>query len=138
MASGCEPSLPHSTQLDMRAGGFCCRLTATLSLICLVVGLVAPTIHQSHRELVNIVSSSSGLAIMQTETSQVALTCRLRLGPNIRRDPLSGTPGGFNKVDEQLSEACKKSLYLEFMEEDFNQIIISSLNPRWKRTITLD
>lgn len=76
---------------------FVCRLTATLSLICLVVGLIAPTIHQSHRELVNIVSSSSGLAIMQTETSQVALTCRLRLGPNIRRDPLSGTPGGFNK-----------------------------------------
>lgn len=79
-------------------------------MICLVAGLVAPTIHQSHRELVNIVSSSGGLATMQTDICQVASTCRLRLGPKVRRDPLSGTPGGFNKVDEQLSEACKKSL----------------------------
>lgn len=69
-------------------------------MICLVVDLIAPTIHQSHRELVNIVSSSGGLAIMQTDTSQVASTYRLRLGPNSRRDPLSGTPGGFNMVDE--------------------------------------
>lgn len=92
----------------------------------MVVGLIAPTIHQSHRELVNIVSSSGGLAIMQTATSQVASTCRLRLGSKSRRHPLSGPPGGFNMVDEQLFDACKKSLVLESMEEDLDRVTASS------------
>lgn len=86
----------------------------------MVVALVAPTIHQSHREFFNIVSGSGGLTIMQTDTFQVASTCRLRLGLIFRRDPQSGIPGGFNMVDEQPSEASKKSIYFEFTEEDSN------------------
>lgn len=122
VTSGCEPSWPHASQLDTRPGGFCRCLTARRPMICMVAGLIAPTIHQSHGELVNIVSSSGGLAIMQTATSQVASTCRLRLGSNSRRHPLPGKPGGFNMVDKQLSEACKKSLVLESMEKGLNRV----------------
>lgn len=85
---------PHAIQLDTRPGGFCCRLTARLPMICMVVVLIAPTTHQSHMELVNIVSSFGGLAIMQTDAFEVASTCRVRLGSNFRRHPLYSAPGG--------------------------------------------
>lgn len=64
----CEPSWPHTSQVDTRRSGFCC-LTARLPVICLVVVPFAPTIHQSHRKTFIILSSFGGLPIMQTPIS---------------------------------------------------------------------
>lgn len=139
VTSGCEPSWPHALQFDTRPGGFCSRLTARLPMICLVVGLVAPTFHQSHTELVNIASSSGGLAIMQTATSHVASTCRLRLGGQVAgeiRRPARRADSAW-----WTSSLLKSATSLSICRVAWKTIRIESqlhlLNARWKRRITM-
>lgn len=139
VTSGCEPSWPHALQFDTRPGGFCSRLTARLPTICLVVGLVAPTFHQSHTELVNIASSSSGQAI-----------CR-RPPPMLHRRVGSGlvvkSPGEIRRPAHRADSArWTSSLLKSATSLSISRVLwktiriesqIHSLNVRWKRRITM-